>query len=255
MRRLSLTSWSVHHSLTDGSLALLELPARMRDAGIGTLEICHFHFRSTDEGYIGELRGSLERAGVESFSILIDTGNISTADESRREADLRTIEGWIDVASRLGTQVVRVVAGEEPPDDEAALVRSATGLRRVAAYATERGVRVLTENFRSLLSTSANCNRILDDLDGAVGLCADMGNFPASVRLAEFSAIVGRASVVHVKASYDDAGSIDATTLCRCLDTSVQVGFDGPYTLVVYDRDGNSWPRIGELCEIVGQYV
>ena len=254
MRRLSLTSWSVHRSLTDGSLTLLDLPARMRDAGIGTLEICHFHVPATDEGYIGELRGALERAGVEPFSILIDTGNIATADERRREADLRTIEGWIDVASRLGTQVARVVAGEEPPDDDAALARSAAALRRVAAYANERGVRVLTENFRQLLSTATNCNRLLDDLDGAVGLCADIGNFPAPVRLAEFSAIVGRASVVHVKATYVDAASIDARALRGCLDASVQAGFDGPYTLV-YDRDGNSWPRIGELREIVGQYV
>jgi sugar phosphate isomerase/epimerase len=253
MRRLSLTSWSVHRSLTDGSLTLLDLPARMREVGIGTLEICHFHFPST-EGYIGELRGALEQAGVEPFSILIDTGNIATADASRRAADMRTIEGWIEVASRLGTQVVRVVAGEEPPDDQAALARSAVGLRLLAAYASERGVRVLTENFRQLLSTSANCNRLLDDLDGTVGLCADIGNFPAPVRLAEFSAIVGRASVVHVKAAYDDTGSIDAMALRGCLDASVRAGFDGPYTLV-YDRDGNSWPRIVELRDIVGQYV
>jgi hypothetical protein len=113
---------------------------------------------------------------------------------------------------------------------------------------------VLTENFRSLLSTAANCNRLLDDLDGAVGLCADIGNFPAAVRHAEFSAIVGRASVVHVKATYDAEGSIEDATLRDCLTASVQAGFDGPYTLV-YDRNGNPWPGIGELRQIVGQYM
>jgi len=254
MRRLSLTSWSVHRSLTDGSLTLLDLPARMREAGIGTLEICHFHFPSTDETYIGELRGALERAGVEPLSILIDTGDIASADDSSREADLRTIEGWVDVASKLGTQVVRVVAGEQPPDDEAALARSEAGLRQVAAYAEARGVRVLTENFRSLLSTAANCNRLVVVGDGAVGLCADIGNFPAPVRLGEFSAVVGRASVVHVKAGYGEDGTIDAAALRPCLAASVAAGFDGPYTLV-YDRDGNSWPRIAELSEIVATYL
>jgi sugar phosphate isomerase/epimerase len=254
MRRFALTSWSLHFSLTDGTLTLLELPARMRDAGISTLEICHFHIPATDAGFIGALRRALAQAEVELFSILIDTGNIATADASCQAADMRTIKGWIDVASRLGASAVRVVAGEEPPDDEAALVRSAAALRQLAAYANERNVRVLTENFRPLLSTAANCNRLLDELDGAVGLCADIGNFPASVRHAEFSAIVGRASVVHVKATYDAAGNIEASTLHACLDASVQAGFAGPYTLV-YDRDGHVWPRLGELRQIVGQYI
>lgn len=254
MRRLALTSWSVHRSLTDGTLTLLDLPARMREAGIGTLEICHFHFPSTDDEYITKLRTALDEAGVEPLSILIDTGDIANADADQRAVDIGTIEGWIDVASKLGTQVVRVVAGDAPPDDEAALERSIEALRGTAAYAYDRGVRVLTENFRPLASTAANCNHILDELHGAVGLCADIGNFPAAVRLAEFSAVVGRADVVHTKAVYDANGVIDADALRECLAASVKAGFDGPYTLV-YDRDGNSWPRIGELREIVTPYL
>lgn len=254
MRRLSLTSWSVHRSLTDGSLTLLELPARMQEAGIGTLEICHFHFPSTDESYINELRAAIDKANVEAFSILIDTGDISSADNDKREADIRTVEEWIDVASKLGTKVVRVVAGEAAADDAAALARSIEALERIKGYAAERGVGVLTENFRALASTAANCNAILDALGGAVGLCADIGNFPAPVRVEEFSAVIGRASVVHTKASYDDDGTIKADDLRRCLEASVAAGFDGPYTLV-YDRDGRSWQGIGQLQEIVKEYI
>lgn len=254
MRRFALTSWSVHRSLTDGSLTLLDLPARMREAGIGTLEICHFHFPSTDDSYIAELRTALDQAGVEPFSILIDTGDIGNADGDQRQADIATVKSWIDVASTLGTEVVRVVAGDSPPDDAAALARSVEALAQIASYAGERNVAVLTENFRPLASTAANCNHILDALGGAVGLCADIGNFPAPVRLAEFSAVAGRASVVHTKASYDDSGVIDSDALQQCLAASVAAGFDGPYTLV-YDRDGNSWPRIGELQEIVRPYL
>lgn len=254
MRRLSLTSWSVHHSLTDGSLTLLDLPARMREEGLGTLEICHFHFPSTDDDYIASLKSALAAANVESFSILIDTGDISSTDPEQRAKDLQTVKNWIDVASKLGSQVVRVVAGNSDPNDQEALKRSIAGLEEAADYAKEKGVKVLTENFMASASTVENCNAILDALDGKVGLCADIGNFPSDIRVASFSAVVGRASVVHTKASYSEAGELNTEQLRACLQASVDAGFDGPYTLV-YDRDGNSWPRLAELKAVVSDYL
>ena len=260
MRRLALTSWSLHHSLqpspTSGepALTLLDLPGRLRSAGIGTLEICHFHLPSTEPAYLGSLRAALAAAEVELFSILIDTGDIAHADPVQRAAELRSIEDWIDVAAHLGARAVRVIAGEAAPADEDALQRSVSGLRHLAAYGRKRGVRVLTENFRSLASTAANCNRILDALGGAVGLCADIGNFPASSRIADFTAVAGRAESVHAKASYDASGRIDAGQLRACLEASTAAGFAGPYTLV-YDSGDDEWAGIAELKQVVEPYT
>ncbi len=274
MRRLALTTWSLHHNLgsppmagpdLDGhamssvqepppALTLLELPNSMQELGIGTLEICHFHLPTTAPDYLRELRAVIAAAGVELFSILIDRGDITAQDPQRRAADLRLIEGWIDVASALGARAVRVIAGDAPPTDEAALELSIAGLRHLAGYGHERGVRVLTENFRPLASTAANCNRILDALDGAVGLCADIGNFPAVTRVAEFSAVIGRAESVHAKASYSDDGRIEPGQLRQCLDASIAAGYSGPYTLV-YDKPGDEWKGIIELKGVVGQYL
>lgn len=261
MRRLALTSWSLHKSLTIPGpstgvpvLTLLDMPARLREAGIGSLEICHFHFPETGTGYLKQLRAALDAAGIELFSILIDTGDISNPDPERRAEDMRTIEGWMDVASALGAHAVRVIAGDAPPVDKAALELSITGLRHMAEYGKQRGLRVLTENFRPLASTAANCNYILDALDGAIGLCADIGNFPAEERIAEFTAVVPRAESVHAKASYDPNGTIDADALTLCLDASVAAGFTGPYTLV-YDRPGDEWAGITTLKQVVQPYT
>jgi sugar phosphate isomerase/epimerase len=261
MRRLSLTSWSLHRLIQDtlkpssamngnGGLRLLDVPARIREAGIGTLEICHFHLPSTDPAYLAELRAAIEDAGVELFSILIDTGNIAQADQEQREADLRMIEGWIDVAAELGARAVRVIAGDADPGDQQAIERSIAGLDHLAGYAARRGIRVLTENFRSLASTADNCNAILDALEGKIGLCADIGNFPADTRVAEFAAVVARAESVHAKASYDAMGRIEPAQLRQCLDASVEAGFSGPYTLV-FDKEGDTWAGITELKRVV----
>jgi sugar phosphate isomerase/epimerase len=254
MRRLSLTSWSLNKALTSGALTLTDLPARAREAGITTLEICHFHLPSTDPAYLAELRGAIEAAGVELFSVLIDTGDISSADAARREADIALIAGWLDVASALGAGGVRIVAGEAQPDDEAAFGRAVEALGRLAQRGRELGLRVRTENFRALASTAHSCNRLLDTLDDAVGLCADVGNFPAETRVREFAAVAGRAEVVHAKAGYNADGSVIADDLRRCLELSVEAGFSGPYTLV-YDQGPDEWGGVAKVKGVVEPFV
>ncbi len=154
----------------------------------------------------------------------------------------------------LGARAARVVAGDAPPDDETALRQAITSLARLAEYGRARNVRVLTENFRALASTAANCNRILDELGGEVGLCADIGNFPQASRVAEFSAVVRRAESIHAKANYGSGDELDAGQLRECLETSVAAGFDGPYTLV-FDRPEDRWTGIARLKQVVAAYV
>lgn len=269
MRRLSLTTWSLHkdlgsptvgrempagRSVNMGVLTLTDVPRQIRDHGIDTLEICHFHFPSVEPDYLHDLRAAAQDARVELFSILVDTGNISNADPESRNADIELIKRWIGVAETLGVGAVRVIAGDSPANDAEALGRSISALREIAEYANERGIRVLTENFRSLASTSENCLRILDELDGRVGLCADIGNFPSEKRVSEFQALAGRISSIHCKASYDSMENIQPCQLRECLDISAYSEFDGPYTLV-YDRGGNSWQGIDELARIVAPYA
>ncbi|GAB4109834.1 MAG: TIM barrel protein [Roseiflexaceae bacterium] len=254
MARLSLTSWSLHQDLSNGSLKLTDLPARMRAAGIGTLELCHFHLPDAQPETLANMRYAIEAAGVELLSVLIDAGDISNADPARAAADQRMVESWIDAAAALGARGVRVVAGEGATDDRAALDRAVVGLKNASVYAASRGIRVRTENFRPLLATAENCLYLLDRLEGQVGMCADIGNFPREQRQAAFAAVVGRAEVVHVKAEYDSNGQIIADELRGCLDAARVTGFTGAYTLV-YDRGGDSWAGLAQLGEVVAGYL
>ena len=81
MQRIALTTWSIHPYLSDGSLDLLAMPARIKEAGIATVEICHFHIPSTDTAYLQSLKTAAADAGVEVFSILIDAFDISQAEK------------------------------------------------------------------------------------------------------------------------------------------------------------------------------
>lgn len=256
MPRISTSSWSLHRSLgkpsrrapdgppADGpaagaALSLLELPGLLAQAGIGTLEICHFHFPGTDPGYLAELRAAAQSASVELFSVLIDAGDITQEDPALRARDLAWIRGWLEVAGAIGASHSRVIGGYAPVEpnghdlrDDPHIRRSAENLRSLAAYAGERGVQVITENFHATAGRADQLLAILELCEGEVGTCADFGNFKGPDKYDELAAIAPCSVSAHAKALYDREGHPDRAELSRCLDVMANGGFDGPISLI-----------------------
>lgn len=276
MSRLSVSSWSLHRALgpryrpaedgsgrpvpdrdTPGELSLLDLPARIAGRGIETLEICHFHFPSLDSAYMDDLRAALKGAGVELFSVLIDAGDITHPAPTVRERELTWIRAWIETSARCGATHARVIAGDaevSAGDGEAVLRLSAEGLRALARFGRDRGVRVITENFRPLARRPESLLKVLDMCEGEVGLCADFGNFKGPAKYDDLAAILPRADCVHAKAHYPAAGEMDREDFVRCMDLARAAGFDGPYSLI-FDGPGSEWDSLAEVQGIVESYV
>jgi len=282
MPRISTSSWSLHRSLgkppmrppdgpaADGlvagaQLSLLELPDRLAKAGIGTLEICHFHFPSTDPGYLAELRAAAKAADVELFSVLIDAGNITAADLDELARDLAWIRNWLGVASAIGASHSRVIAGYASVERKGSDLRShplirqsAANLRALAAFGAERGVQVITENFRSTGERADQLCAILELCEGSVGLCADFGNFKGADKYDQLAAIAPQAHSAHAKAIYDKEGHPDRAEMERCLDVMAGADFDGPISLIFdtpFHRGQDEWDNLAELREIVLPYT
>lgn len=274
MPRLSTSSWSLHRALGRPPLTgpqdppptgpmpgaevdLLDLPARLAQMGVPTLEIVHFHLPSLDASYLSELRAALAAAQVELFSVLIDAGDITHPDPAQRQREMAWIRGWIDVAADLGASHARVVAGYTPVQPQTGDLRahpvlrlSAENLRSLAAYARERGVQVITENFRETAARAAQVLALLDLCEGEVGLCADFGNFKGPDRYDELAAIFPRADSAHVKALYDGDGRPVRAEFQRTLGMLLDAGFDGPMSLIFdgpLHRDEDEWDNLAVL--------
>ncbi|MBV9866186.1 MAG: sugar phosphate isomerase/epimerase [Abitibacteriaceae bacterium] len=256
--RLSVSTWSLHrvigitypdapgmnhpeghHAEAEtygvGSLSLLEVPKTIAGMGIQTLEICHFHLPGHDETYLEKLHAALGEAGVELFSLLIDEGDFTHPENATR--DLDWIGNWIDTAAALGAQCVRVIAGKQQPSDET-LALSRQGFQQLATRASTHGIRVMTENWFSTLSRPEYVLRLLDELEGSVGLCLDFGNWGGPTKYEDLAAIAPRAESCHTKAQFPAAGALDQEDYKRCLDITREAGFSGPYTLI-YDGPGD----------------
>src|SRR5262245_44514066 len=209
MRRLAISTWTLHGQL-QSALDLLDLPAQIARRGIRALEICHFHLPSTAPAYLARLREACRAADVEAYSILIDTGDITAPDPEQRAAELQTIRGWIDAAAELGAGHVRVVAGMQPPTSEV-IQLSAQNLRELADYASQRGVKTITENWHATGLDPQALLAILDRCEGAVGLCADIGNAEGPDKYATLGRLLPRASSIHFKARYTPDAQIEAS--------------------------------------------
>nr|MDQ2732998.1 sugar phosphate isomerase/epimerase [Armatimonadota bacterium] len=259
MAQLAVSTWSLHRELGatyrdpkepggareaeypygEGKLTLLDLPARLVEAGLTNLEICHFHFPRTDKEYLEELRLKLKEAGVRLLTILIDAGDVTNPDPEKRTRDLEWIRGWIDVASEVGAYRVRIIAGFEEPDAAGEAVRTSIAeLGELSGYAIRRGVDVITENWYALTMRPENLLAILEGLDGHVGLCADFGNYKGPTKYDYLKAILPRATSIHAKAHFTAPGEMDTEDFKRCLDLSWDAKFTGPYVLI-FDQEGD----------------
>ncbi len=268
-RRFSVSTWSLHRTLGRPSgygpdtappvassrpaagLPLVELPAKLAAAGIHTLEICHFHLPSRELDYLVELRGALADARIELWSLLVDAGDIAHAEHSTR--DLAWIADWFPVAQALGSQRVRVSGGRD--DSEAGLARATAGLRRLADVAAAHGLRLMTENWHSTLSTPARVQSVLDALDGDLGLCVDFGNWSGAGKYDDLAAIMPAAESCHAKASFDSRGEMDEADYRRCLELTRAAGFSGPYTLIYDGPDDDEWRGLAREQEVVADYL
>lgn len=266
-RRLSVSTWSLHRTLgrpsgygpgqtiperTQPGLSLLELPAQLEDFGLFALEICHFHLPSRDRGYLREVRGAMLDAGVEPFTLLVDAGDVS--DPVYGERDLEWISGWLDDAAELGVARARVIAGKQPPSEEA-LSASISRLQRLADRADAVGVRLTTENWLALMASPTEVFRVLDALEGRLGLCVDFGNWRGANKYDDLSQLMPRAESFHAKCHFGDDGSMDKEDFVRCLELARAATMAGPYTLIYDGPNGDEWAGLAAERAVVTPYL
>ena len=245
MRRLAISTWSLDGLLQSG-VPLLDIPAQLAQHEITILELCHFHLPTVEPDYLRTLREALGAARVELYRLLIDMGDITAPDPNQRAADVQAIDGWIDSAAVLGAGGVRIAAGRQPATPEV-VEQSARQLRAFAQRAAGHGLRTHTENWHKTAQEPAALLAILDQCDGRVELCADIGNAEATGdKYATLAQLLPRASSIHFKARSAADGSIAADDLQRSFDLIEQAQFDGVITLI-YESKREEWAGVDQL--------
>lgn len=210
---------------------LLEIPALVAKMGIPRLEISHFHLPSRDASYCNELKAALSEAGVELFTLLVETGDMTHPEHRAR--DVAWMAKCVETAGLLGAKRARVIAGHQP-FSSLAMLHSVQGFRELVKRGADCGVEIVTENWFPLLETPDAVHELFERLDGSIGLNADFGNWEGERKYADLASIFPLALSCHAKCGWLEDGSPNLADYARCVDVAVASGFDGVYTLV-YD--------------------
>ncbi len=250
--RLGVSTWSLHKSIAAGT-PLLDIPAQTAAHGLSKLEVCHFHFPSTDPDYLAQFRNALESAGVEFYTLLIDEGDLTHPDPAEREKVVAMMAHWIEVAAACGAKRVRVIAGDAEPSEEALTVCQA-GLNEVLRHADAHGLRVVVENWHPLLDHPAEVITLLERMDGRVGLKMDFGNWGGDRKFTDLPKIAPLAECTHAKANFPVPGQINPDDFLRCLDICRDANFTGPHILI-FDSPGDEWESLDQMREVVRPYL
>jgi sugar phosphate isomerase/epimerase len=251
MTQFAVSSWSLDGLLQAG-LPLLELPQQLKEHDISLLELCHFHLPSIEPEYLQTFKEALQQAGVKLSSLLIDTGDIASPDDLKRNNDIQAIKGWVDIAAILGAERVRIVAGNQTPTPEV-VKRSCQHLADLLRYAKAKSVKASTENWQK---TSLEAEVVLELLQNnpELGLCADIGNAEQTKdKYATLKKLLPRATSVHFKARYENGG-IETNDLQTCMRLVNEAKFSGVMTMI-YESKQNEWEGVVQLRDAVKRFL
>ncbi len=221
-----------------GDLLTLEMiPEYLQDRfGIYQPEYWSQHFESREKAYLTDLKRALDKNHCTLINIQADTPGLdmSHPDPEIREKTIEDIKEWIDVGVFLGAQMVRgsFVAHS--------LEEGLNSMKKLAEYAADQGVILLSENHFDLLSIPENHAWMAKEVGPEhYGLIADFGNYPESTDIyAALETIAPHTKLVSAKThGYDENYQHTGFDFDRCIKIMERGGFRGVYSVEQWEND------------------
>ncbi|MDE2638187.1 MAG: TIM barrel protein [Chloroflexota bacterium] len=238
------------------NIDLLDVPAKAAAHGFHEFDLSVYHLPSIERGYLADLRAAFENAGVELFQLLIDTGDVDSADPDARAAGVAHIKRWMEIAVELGARGVRYVPGDGEPSPET-IRASGEAFRELFDFAVDLGLKPATENYRRFNMKAGDLVGVLEHAERDYGVIADFGNARGPNKYATLEAIMPRATSIHAWVEVDENGDLIIDDFRRCLTIARDNGFDGPimlqsgYPVDLFQRTREVWTRVDEMREEV----
>jgi len=243
---IAIGEWSLHRALFGKTLNHLDVAKLIKqDFGIDALEYSAQFFmdKPQDKDYLSQLRRRSKDYGVTPVLITVDSqGNLGDPDEALRLKSVENHRRWIDAATALGCESIRVNAYSDEklsPEEQAKLV--VDGLRRLVEIGAKQGVNVIVENHGHLSSNGKWLVSVVEGVDlPTCGTLPDFGNFPtqpgeAYDRYQGVAEMMPYAKGVSAKAyDFDDQGNETTIDFRRMMKIVLDAGYHG-YVGIEYE--------------------
>jgi len=242
--RIGICSFSFHQSLWDGTQDMFGYIKDCKALGCTQLDPWNFHLAPLlarddevrtnpdapliadfEEEYIQKVIDAAAEVGLPYGCVAADGAHIYEEDIAKREGNRRVAYRWIDIAGKLDAEQIRIDACGPGPKDipDPVFQIMVDGYKDIIARADDLGIRMIMENHMGPIQYPDNVLRVLDALDGKLGLLLDTGNFAKGHREEGWRRCAHLAEALHVKTHNLDEDSVALEMVFRLL---VESGYD-----------------------------
>lgn len=239
--KCSVMTYSFRRTFEAGKMDIFDYIAWSKENGFTHLEpwMKHLETGLEDQAYLERVKTTVEEAGLPIGCIAVDGGHIYEETAEARAAKRAMAYRWIDIASYLGAETVRIDAGgpEEMPDEIFPII--VDGFQDLIAYARARGVAVITENHWGPTKHPENTLKLLASVP-ELGLLFDSNNWAPGRQEEAWEMCADHAQALHIKTfEFDPEGNDPTVNLAKCIAILRQTGYDGVWGIETVPRDGD----------------
>ena len=190
--KISLNAYSFNKPLVSGEMTMDDMLDFAAQTGFEGIDLTGYYFPGypevpTDE-FIYHIKHKAFSLGIEICGSGV-RNNFVQAEPSAREAAIKHVKDWIDVASKLGGQTLRIFTGNDVPaghSREQAFQWVVNCTKECAAYGRKRGVILAIQNHYDFAKTADQVEALLKAIDSEwVGLMLDIGSYRSADPYAE----------------------------------------------------------------------
>ena len=232
--KISLNAYSFNGPLVSGEMSMDDMLDFAAQTGFEGIDLTGYYFPGYPEvppdEYIYHVKHKAFGLGLE----ICGTGvrnNFAQADPAAREAAMKHVNEWVEVASKLGGQTLRIFAGNNVP---AGHTRGETFqwivncVKTCAEYARKRGVILAIQNHNDFLKTAGQVEELLQAINSEwVGLMLDIGSYQTADPYAEIKQTVKYAITWQLKEEVYINGNVTKTDLDKMKDIIIDAGYRG----------------------------
>ncbi len=204
--RVGLNAYSFNRPLLAGTMSIPDVLAYCAKNGIDGVDLTGYYFRGYPNVPTDENVYSIKRAAFLNGVSITGTGvrnDFALTDASSRRGHIQLVKDWVDVAAKLGSDMVRVFAGREVPKGftfDQVLQWMIPAFQECAEYGAKHGVIVGLQHHDDFLKTAGETIRVVQAVKSEwFSVILDVGSLRQGDPYAEIEKLIPYASNWQIK--------------------------------------------------------
>jgi sugar phosphate isomerase/epimerase len=223
-------AYSFHDDLAKGKMTMEEFLDKVVEMGSVGADMTVYWFKSTDPGYLENLRRLAYRKGIPLSGAACGSSMVQATAGRRREV-LADIKKWVDVTDRLGASHLRIFGGHLP---KGATTKQGTDwsvevMKPACDYSGKKGITLGIEDHGGVTQDADICLEIMHRVDSPyAGINLDITNFvatPSADAYAQIKACLPFATHTHIRDHFADGAPVDLERVWRMFAEGGYKGF------------------------------